>query len=188
MTRGRGNQGFTITELMVAITIFAVVMAAIYSAYLSQQKAFQITEATTEAQQNLRAAMYVLEREIRMAGYDPVGSKHFGFSGPLQAASSSITFSYDANEDGLAGATEYVHFEHAGKVLRRCLQNAGPCPETISDIAENISGVSFQCFDSNGISTITPGSVKTVLVTVVASKDNHIKELSTQIQCRNMGL
>lgn len=193
MQSRRGNQGFTITELMVAITIFGVVMAAIYSSYLSQQEAFQVTEAVTEAQQNLRAGMYMLERDIRMAGFDPTGSKNFEFVSPL--ASTSITFSYDSDENGTAGVTEYIRFQRDAtrQTLQRCLGSGGPPPTSYpatstSDIAENIASVNFQYLDSNGIATTTPSSVRTVVVNLSATKDNHTKQLSTRIQCRNMGL
>lgn len=193
MQNRRGNQGFTITELMVAITIFGVVMAAIYSSYLSQQEAFQITEAVTDAQQNLRAGMYMLERDIRMAGFDPTGSKKFEFVSPL--ASTTITFSYDASEDGVAGTTEYIRFQRdpTRQTLQRCLGSGGPPPtsypaSSTSDIAEYIASANFQYFDSNGIATTTPASVRTVVVTLSATRDDHTKQLSTRIQCRNMGL
>ncbi|PKN64754.1 MAG: hypothetical protein CVU57_13125 [Deltaproteobacteria bacterium HGW-Deltaproteobacteria-15] len=196
MLSRRGNQGFTLTELMVAMTIFGVVMAAIYSTYLSQQEAYQVTEAATGAQQNLRAAMYTLERDIRMVGFDPTGSKNFGFVSPL--APTSITFSYDASEDGISGTTEFIRFHRDTSVpgkqtLRRCVGSGGPPPTSypstsINDIAEDIASVNFQYLGSNGLATVTPSEVRTVVVTLSASRDNHTRQLSTRIQCRNMGL
>jgi type IV pilus assembly protein PilW len=192
MLSRRDSQGFTLIELMTSIAIFGVAMAAIYSAYLSQQKAYQVTEATTETQQNLRAAMYTLEREIRMAGYDPKGSKSFGFTSPLQ--SSVITFSYDANEDGLAGTTEYFRFQRDStkRTLERQIGGSGGPPPTSytysGDIADRIDSVVFQYLDSNGAATVSPTAVSAVVVTLSASKDDHTRQLSTRIQCRNRGL
>ncbi len=191
MLNRSGNQGFTLIELMMAITIFGIVMAAIYSAYMSQQKAYQVTDAVTEAQQNLRAAMYILEREIRMAGYDPKGSKKFGL-GSLQPT--YIDFSYDDDENGLAGTTEYFRFQRdaANNTLQRCIGTGGPPPTgwdcAPNNIAENITNIGFQYLDSNGLATALPSSVRFVEVTLTAAKDNHQKQLSTRIQCRNLGL
>jgi prepilin-type N-terminal cleavage/methylation domain-containing protein len=66
--------GFTLMELMIAMAIAAIVMAAIYKVYLSQQKAYLTQQMVTEMQQNARSAMTLMQREIRMAGYKPAAS------------------------------------------------------------------------------------------------------------------
>jgi len=65
--------GYTIVELLVAIAITGVFLAAIYSAYFSQQRATLAQEQVSGMQRNLRSAMYFMEKEIRMAGCDPTG-------------------------------------------------------------------------------------------------------------------
>ena len=67
------NMGFTIVELLVAMVVALLAMGAIYSTFLNQYRAYRIQEETAEMQQNLRAAMLYMEREIRMAGCDPIG-------------------------------------------------------------------------------------------------------------------
>jgi type IV pilus assembly protein PilW len=191
MLSRKDNRGFTLAELMMAITIFSVAMASIYSAYLSQQKAYLVTEATSETQQNLRAAMYTLEREIRMAGYDPKSSKSFGFTSPLQ--SSVITFSYDNDENGVSAANEYSRYQRDSTTtsLQKQIGTGGSPPGAYTysgDIAYRIDSVSFQYLDSSGIATATPSAVRAVVVTLSASRDGHTRQLSTRIQCRNMGL
>jgi prepilin-type N-terminal cleavage/methylation domain-containing protein len=71
--RNDHEKGFTLVEFLVAIGISAIVLAAIYSVYYAQQKSYVVQEQVAEMQQNLRAAMYIMAREIRMAGYDPTG-------------------------------------------------------------------------------------------------------------------
>jgi type IV pilus assembly protein PilW len=71
ITRLRNNKGYTVVELLVAMVLAGAVMAAVYSAYDSQQKGYLLNEQIVDAQQNLRAAMFLMERDIRMAGYDP---------------------------------------------------------------------------------------------------------------------
>ena len=70
----RYESGFTLMELMIAMAISVVVMAAIYEVYLSQQKAYTTQQMVIEMQQNARAAMSLMKREIRMAGYKPAAS------------------------------------------------------------------------------------------------------------------
>jgi len=65
------KSGFTIVELLVAMAISLVVMGSIYSVYRSQQKSYLVQEQVAVMQQNLRAGMTMLTRDIRMAGYNP---------------------------------------------------------------------------------------------------------------------
>lgn len=65
------TNGFTLVELMVTMAIASLVMVGIYSAYSTQQKSHTVQQQVGEMQQNIRSAIYMLEREARMAGYDP---------------------------------------------------------------------------------------------------------------------
>ena len=65
----RANQGFTLIELMVAMAISLVIMGAIFLTFKSQQDSYVVQDQITATQQNLRAAMYILTRDIQMAGY-----------------------------------------------------------------------------------------------------------------------
>jgi Tfp pilus assembly protein PilW len=51
------------------MAISLVVMAAIYSTFRSQQDSFVIQTQVSATQQNLRAALYMITRDIQMAGY-----------------------------------------------------------------------------------------------------------------------
>ncbi len=56
-------------ELLVAMTISVVVMAAIYGTFKSQEDAFVIQDQVTAMQQNLRGARYTITRDLQMVGY-----------------------------------------------------------------------------------------------------------------------
>lgn len=61
--------GFTLIEVMVAIAVISVVMGAAYSVFDSQRKLSVSQSEGVDMQQSIRAAMYYMEREIRIAGY-----------------------------------------------------------------------------------------------------------------------
>jgi len=63
------DQGFTLLELMIAMAISLVVMGAIFLTFKSQQDSYVIQDQITATQQNLRSAMYILTRDVQMAGY-----------------------------------------------------------------------------------------------------------------------
>ena len=76
-TTGINEHGFTIVELLVAmvVALFSlVVMAAIYSLFTTQQKSYIHQERVATIQQNLRSAMMLMERDIRLAGCNPTGT------------------------------------------------------------------------------------------------------------------
>ncbi len=69
--RRNKQQGFSLTELLVAMVMVGIVMAAVYSTYKSQQDTYVAQEQVAEMQQNLRASLYQMARDLRMAGFNP---------------------------------------------------------------------------------------------------------------------
>ena len=74
MFRYTNKKGFTLIELVIAMAVSSVVMAVIYSTYRAQLRSNVTQQALIEMQQNARAAMYAMERDIRLASYDPTGA------------------------------------------------------------------------------------------------------------------
>lgn len=66
--------GHTLVELMIAMAIAAILVTAIFKVYQILQKSHSKQELAVEMQQNLRAAVSLIKREIRMAGYDPAAN------------------------------------------------------------------------------------------------------------------
>ena len=89
------QQGFTLVELLVAMALAGIVIGAIYSTYRSQQDSYNNQEVVAEMQQNLRAALYMMVRDIRIAGYDP---SELADAGIVSAGPNSINFTFDIND------------------------------------------------------------------------------------------
>ena len=68
------QKGFSLVELMVAMAAASVLMAAISTFYHSQLKTHVTQNELVDMQQDARAAMYMMTREIRMAGFDPLNT------------------------------------------------------------------------------------------------------------------
>ena len=62
----------TLIELLVAMAISAILIAAIYRTFISQQKTYTVQEQVVDMQQNARVAINRMMREIRMAGFGNV--------------------------------------------------------------------------------------------------------------------
>lgn len=61
--------GFTLVELMLAMTMLSIVVVLTLDSLTRQHKTSIVTEQIVEVQQNVRAVSSLLEREIRMAGF-----------------------------------------------------------------------------------------------------------------------
>ena len=64
------KKGVTLIELLVALVIFGLVVAGIYRVFVAQSKAYTVQDQVVEVQQNIRSAMELLLRDLRMAGFD----------------------------------------------------------------------------------------------------------------------
>jgi type IV pilus assembly protein PilW len=95
------NKGFTLIELLVSLGIFSIVTAGIAFAYQTQLRSYYTQRELVDIQQNIRAAMYLIEKELKLAGLDPTGKAGAGIS---VANANTISFSMDFNggqKDGI---------------------------------------------------------------------------------------
>ena len=103
------NKGFTLVEILVALALAGLVMTAVYSTYMIQHKAYVVQDQVAAIQQNLRAAMYMMELDFRMAGYDPEGKANSGLivdaTDDDATDEDSISFTYVAEDDGVTEDT-----------------------------------------------------------------------------------
>jgi type IV pilus assembly protein PilW len=93
----RKNSGVTLTELLIVLALTGIVSGAIYNIFISQGRAYTIQSEVAEMQQNLRAGIFMMEREIRMVGYDPTRAADAEI---LTAAPGLLEFTADLNGDG----------------------------------------------------------------------------------------
>jgi len=172
------HYGFTMTELLVAMGISGIVMASTYSVYYSHQKTYVAQEQVVAMQQNLRAAMYFMEREIRMAGCDPIQSAD---SGIVTADGNSIRVTLDITDDAATGppdgdtddTDEDITYSLAGSdLMRNDVNGAGN-----ELIAENIDVLDFVYLDGAGAVLATPvaspEAIRSVQITLVARTDRE---------------
>jgi prepilin-type N-terminal cleavage/methylation domain-containing protein len=67
-SRGRSQYGFSLVEVLVAMTVMLIVVGAIFSLVASSMKVATSTYEMTDAQQNLRTAQEFINRDIMNAG------------------------------------------------------------------------------------------------------------------------
>ena len=67
--KARQQQGFTLIELMVAVTITSIVIAMAFAVFAAQQRTAVEIENASEVQQDARLIAQAILSDIRMAGY-----------------------------------------------------------------------------------------------------------------------
>jgi prepilin-type N-terminal cleavage/methylation domain-containing protein len=90
------ENGITLIELMVALVIFSIVIAGTYRLFVAQSRAYTVQDRVVETQQNIRSAMEILLRDLRMTGFDDdnINSK-IDIVTPLIAGTDQITIDYE---------------------------------------------------------------------------------------------
>lgn len=68
------NSGFTLVEVMVAITLSIVLLAGVGQIYSSSKQIYRLQEAQSRVQENGRFAIEFLNRDIRQAGFAGCGN------------------------------------------------------------------------------------------------------------------
>jgi len=61
------NFGFTLSEMLIVVTIFVLIILTVYSAYFLSQRGYQKGEQVAEITQNGRVILERISREIRQA-------------------------------------------------------------------------------------------------------------------------
>jgi prepilin-type N-terminal cleavage/methylation domain-containing protein len=91
----RKKRGLTLVELIIALVLSSILIAALYRVFISQQRIFMVQDQVADIQQNVRIAIGQMTKEIRMAGYGgnilDIFDNINGFSNIITPANNSIT-------------------------------------------------------------------------------------------------
>jgi type IV pilus assembly protein PilW len=188
----RANQtGLTLVELMVAMAMAGIVMAAVCSAYISQVKGAISQETMLDMQQTARAAMEIMESEIRMAGCDPTRK-----SGAAILTATAAEFSFTMDVENNAGSPKSDGDTDDGNetiryALNRDANRDGQADQIPCDLgrdtggglqpfAENIDALNFVYLDENG-NPLSAGfsldQIRAVQITLVARSGEQLRGL-----------
>ena len=154
------ESGFTLVELLIAMTIGLIILAALSSTFLMQRKAYDVQEQIVEMVQNSRAAMDIMSREIRMAGYDPTG---LAGSTIVSTTSNSINFTLDITDDA----------------------ETGPPDGDTSDANENIT---YSLYTTNSIQKLGRKSTATAIINQPVAENIENLQISQSGNSINVSL
>jgi len=155
--------GFSLIELLAGILISGILLAGLYSVFFSQNQAFSVQEQIAEMNQNIRGALDLMTREIRLAGYKTSTST---FNGIATATSDSLRILADLNQDGdAADDNEDIAYTYNSGPKQICRNGAG------LPVADNITSLSFQYTLKDGTVTSAPADladIRKITVSITA--------------------
>jgi len=170
----KNMHGFTLVELMIVVLLTAIAVIAIYRGYTAFSHSADVQEQVIEMQQNLRAAMFMMGREIRMAGCNPTDEASAGI---LTADPNTIRFTMDLHgkdtDDPPDGTTNdddedvtYFLQDWNGDGVTDLMRNT---PEKGDHpVAESIDALDFIYLNADGNETTDLSQIRTVQITIVA--------------------
>lgn len=133
-----GEKGITLIELLVALVIGGIIISAIYRIFVSQGRAYVIQDQVAETQQNIRSAMEILLRDLRMAGFN-------GDNTPLDPyiipGANTITIFYERN--GAIRQTSYSIDGNSRLMRNQIPPEVPPSEENGDPILTNVEALNF---------------------------------------------
>jgi prepilin-type N-terminal cleavage/methylation domain-containing protein len=104
------NKGFTLTELLITITILALISGAVYAGFTLSQKAYRESEISAEITQNGRVILERMNREVHQA-------KEIAGDFPEDKGSAEDEIMF---EDGhITDSYHYIHYFKTGDTIER---------------------------------------------------------------------
>jgi prepilin-type N-terminal cleavage/methylation domain-containing protein len=190
-------RGFTLVEMLLALAISSIVLAAIYSVFTIANKNFTTQNVAANVQQNLRSAIGLMARDIRLAGLDPAGSDNFGIE---YASEKTIRLTMDSID------SEEITYEFKDdldpKRVVQTLYETASSPNA-AVLISNIEELKFAYFDATNTNLIDTSlsppqvpddklaDIRTVEILVThqepAGRDKMVsRTLTRRVECRNL--
>jgi prepilin-type N-terminal cleavage/methylation domain-containing protein len=197
-------RGFTLVEMVLALAISTIVLAAVYSVFTIANKNFTTQNAAATVQQNLRSAIRLMARDIRHAGLDPSGSANFGIT---YASQSKIRFTKD--DDPFNGVVDEANWEEitydfqGNQVMQTLYETVTTSTADTAALISNITNLNFAYFDADNTDLIDAGlspprvpddklaDIRTIEILVThqepAGRDKMVsRTLTRRVECRNL--
>jgi type II secretory pathway pseudopilin PulG len=174
--KGKDQSGFTLVEFLISSLILIVVASAVFALLSEIQRTASYQTEVQSVLNNTRIAMQTVERYIRQAGNDPLGS---GLSGIVIVSTNEIQVRSDLTGSSGTGNPDKGDpdgdIEDSGENVTIRLNDRSRSLEIVPDggsaqiVASNIAGLSFECFDSQGSLTTASGDIRKVVITIKGS-------------------
>jgi type IV pilus assembly protein PilW len=173
--------GFTLVELLIYVALSGLIFTAVWQTFNTQNAIHNTQKEIAAMEQNLRAAMFVLKKEIRMAGYNPTpdtNASSFGITDiRLRNENNSLNVNgnsaigFTAGDYNNTGVDKSIFFVKNGPVtLARAINTSGR-----QLFAENIEALELAyAFDADGDGILDTSANGNIIWAVDTDNDNRL--------------
>jgi type II secretory pathway pseudopilin PulG len=167
------DSGFSLVEFVISSAIFIIICASIFGVLAETQRSAGYQSEVQSVLDNTRMALETVERFIRQAGNDPIGT---GLSGLTIVSSSEIRLRSDltgsAGEDkgdpdgdtSDSGEDVTIRYDSSERSLQLI-----PHPGSAQAVAHYVSAFSMQYYDSGGSATTIGGEVRRIRIDITGA-------------------
>lgn len=169
----KNTAGFTLTEMMVAITIGMIVIASVTGTFTAQTRQNKAEEEISQMHQNVRGALDLVSRELMQAGYKASGGSVTGVT-YSSATPTQLLIQADLDSSGAIDTSstslEYIlyAYDSVNNQITRKLGSSG----TAYVVADGITQFDVAYKDAAGASTTTNSSIRKVTITITGQTKN----------------
>ncbi len=157
------ERGFTIVELLVGLAIGLILLGVAVKIFLVQQRAYSVQEQLSEMQQNIRAAMDMIVKESKMAGYNPTGASFNGITYDTSQLQILADLTGDGNTDDPNESITYKYYDTVDYPLQIKRKSGSGF---FQPLAENITVFTFSYLNADGVGTTTSTAIRQIEIKI----------------------
>jgi type IV pilus assembly protein PilW len=180
--------GFTLTELVLALAMMMMVMAAMVSMLISLNRTFTTQNVTAGVQQVTRAGINIMTRDIRMAGLNPLQINQIGI---LEASVDKIRFQHDTNGNGTIESDQDEDIAYLLNRNHQLIRQKDGNTRSNKSLINHVEDLTFKYVNRNDEETSILDDIHSVEISLMvrepAGNNKFVsRTYSTRVICRNL--
>lgn len=165
-------QGMTLVELMVAITIGLIILAAVSTVFVNSKANYTTQESSARLQESARFAMHFLARDLRMAGYygcaDDIESINSNLNPPSQSTAPN-PYDFTTSIQAVEGNNVYpnvgsITFPDTGSAVT---SKDAACPNYVGGRCAGTDAIAVRLADPSSSTTLATAMPNTAAAAFV---------------------
>jgi type IV pilus assembly protein PilW len=143
-----------------------MILAGVATTFTMHTRQNTAEEQIAQMQQNVRGALDLMVREIKMAGYKPNGGTVTGVTYSTTQLEIQADMDGNGSINTASGSEEDITYAYDSANLRitRKLGSSG----TAQLLADNVTAFTFSYLDANGSATTTSASIRKLSISITA--------------------
>ena len=172
-----GNKGLSLIELVVILLIGSILIVAMYTLLLGQQRTYNSQDQAVDMQQTMRAAIDRMSRDLRMAGY---GGNVLSVFGNINGFSNIITPDNGAQADSIT----VLLSEQVATLTQNAASGSNEISLSVGDAADffDTSTRKYLCINGQNNYLVQSVAGNQVTLATVLKEDHLINEPVFQVK------